>query len=185
MINFITKQLTHLNENINEKIKDWSTKKKIAVICGVIFVFCCVYGAIAGISGDILSKSASNDYVKLTHEELVQLDCKDLLNKNVGIRKEFCGEFHESDPCWYMVVIDKNDLYNVNANGKYCASFRNFDEICSVSIYSCSQKFHQIAKRSYDGAVIFKGELSPAVGDRGPSFQDITFIRFNDPGMNW
>ncbi len=162
-------------------------KKKIAVICGAIFVFCCVYGAIAGISGDILSKSASNDYVKLTHEELEQLDCKDLLNKNVGIRKEFCSQlgWSESDPCSYTVYLDKNDLYNVNTNSEYCGGPLNFGRTCYVSIDKCSQKIKQIAKRSYDGAIIFKGELSPAGGDRQPHFQDITFIRFNDPGMNW
>lgn len=195
MTEFLTKYIKNINDKVNEAIKDWSIKKKTAVIIGVILVFFIGYKSIAGGIGNITSGFTNDKYVKLSQEEIEKLNCKELLRNNVGVRKEFCGQLTVED--WDgngyggpgMVYVSKQDLYNVNADAKFCGSLNGMifgHSSCGIRVVH-SQKLDQIAKRATSGAIVFKGKLRPATGEYyyDPFFDDITFIDFNDPGINW
>lgn len=92
---------------IKDKTQNWSKEKKIIVAAGSVVAILIVGNSVT--SGGIGATSGlfKSKYVELSTSNIKQLDCDELIKKNVGKKREFCGYVGGG-----FITVYKGDLYN-------------------------------------------------------------------------
>ena len=125
MTELISKYLNNINDKINNKTQNWSTRKKLITIgCFVVAILMLSIYMISGVSLPSINIFKGR-YVEFSSAEIKKLDCDELIKKNAGKKRQFCGYVGGG-----FITVYKQDLYNSWPKHCYNSMKLPDDEYC-------------------------------------------------------
>ena len=89
MTELISKYLNNINDKINNKTQNWSTRKKLITIgCFVVAILMLSIYMISGVSLPSINIFKGR-YVEFSSAEIKKLDCDELIKKNAGKKMDY------------------------------------------------------------------------------------------------